>query len=60
MQRAVGKRKHSSVKQTSRFLEEELNFFFNCQIVILFTISCNKPLDQHIKSHRGSPFLNRG
>ena len=35
MQGAVGK-KCSSIKETSRFLEEEFNFFLICQIVILF------------------------
>lgn len=53
MQRAVGK-KHSSIKQTSRFLEEfscVVFFLSNCYSFLPFF--CNKPLDQHIKSHRG-------
>lgn len=62
MQRAVGK-KHSYIKQTSRFLEEKFScgffclFFFFVKLLFFFTISCNKHLDQHIKSHRGLPSL---
>lgn len=58
MQRAVGK-KHSSIKQTSRFLEEEFScvVFFFVKLLFFFTIFCNKPLDQHIKSHRAPPSL---